>query len=379
MFRFTGLNDLVAGDLKSIEGMDYAVICEAENLTKKSFDILNYTIRKETSEIWIQFNPRYADDFVCEFCINNPPENMIGARVNGFALTEDGRVVRADNPHVSDSQLVEAMRMLRTDRRAFDNQCLGIPLGQGGRILPMYDPDVHDIDFDLDRLSQCNLFMAIDPHRKYYPAILWFAITPSASVVVYNEYPKYSDLGMYYDEARDIVPFDLDLKELSNVILANDMNLKSKLPVVRTGDPRFLTEFPDMTRVLGEHGVVGWVDAPHELIETQREHLKALLNWNPALPFAGMNTPQFYVARGENTRNVRRALMRHCWSEDKDKESEKYKDFIDAIRYFLSILNGQVRYVSSAQGRTGIPLKSLSSVMLETMPASGYFQQKRPA
>jgi hypothetical protein len=373
MFLFNGLNDLVAKDLKSWEGVDIAVICEAEDLTKKSFDILNFTLRKPGSEIWVQFNPQFDDDFVYEFCVLNPPDNLIGCEVNGFGIAEGKTVVAADNPWIASEQIKEAQRMHDTDLAAFNNQCLGKPMGQGGRIYPQFCNDIHVIDFDRRMIPQCDLYMSIDPHRKYYPAITWNAITPCDCVVGYNEWPKYEDLGMWYDQARETKTLDFGLKELAAYILANDLTLGGGRIVSRTIDPRFHAENPDFVRALMEYGVLGWVDAPCERIETQRENIKSLMYYSPLIPVYGSNMPSFYLDR--RCTNRIRAYTRHCYAEgdNKDKEGETHKDFPDADRYWLSqFTDGKPRFIERNCPAMCGELNSLSSVMLSALPAVGY-------
>jgi phage terminase large subunit len=80
---FRGLNEMVSGDIKSMEGIDICVVMEAEGLQRKSFEEdLDPTIRKDGSEIWIIFNTKQASDFVYQFCVIHPPENMIRELVN---------------------------------------------------------------------------------------------------------------------------------------------------------------------------------------------------------------------------------------------------------------------------------------------------------
>jgi len=361
-FIFTGLRDLNAENIKSMEGIDIAVVGEAQTLTKNSFTILDPTIRKPGSEIWFQFNPKFDDDFVYEFCVTNPPHNLIGEEVNYL-----------DNPWTSQEIIDQAERMKREDEALYRHVWLGETIGQGGRVYPQYDPLVHEVEFDMSYLPQCNLYMAIDPHRKYYPAIKWYAVTPSNMVVVYNEWPKYEDFGMYYDEVRETKTFDLTLKELASRILANDYTFQYGAgPVTRVGDPRFLNENPDFVRELHEHGVHGWTDAPFERIETQRENLKNLLYYNITIPRAGTNVPDWYVDK--KCRNSRRCYIRHSFDqkEGKDKESEEYKDFVDTDRYFLSIVDGKPRY---QEPKSSIPIAkpiSLAQHQLAGMPAHGY-------
>jgi hypothetical protein len=218
--------------------------------------------------------------------------------------------------------------------------------------------------------------MAIDPHRKYYPAITWYAITPTNAVIVYNEWPKYEDLGMWYDEARDQKTFDLSLKELAAIILANDITFRGGRIVGRVPDPRFSAENPDFVRVLMEHGVLNWIDAPFERIETQRENLKTLMYWNPALPLCGTNTPDWYVSN--KCTNKSRAYRRHCYSEDKDKESEAHKDLIDVDRYFLSVFEaGKPKYQDRKTISTIGAIKSLASMQMQSLPLQGYYSNNK--
>jgi phage terminase large subunit len=64
---FAGMQDMNAETLKSIEGVDYCWVEEAQTLSAKSLRILIPTIRKKGSELWFSWNPRFADDPVDEF------------------------------------------------------------------------------------------------------------------------------------------------------------------------------------------------------------------------------------------------------------------------------------------------------------------------
>ena len=80
-FRFRGLNDRVSKDVKSKEGVDICVLCEAEDLTEASFTDLDPTIRKGESELWIKFNTPAGSAFIYQYFIKNPPEDCISAKV----------------------------------------------------------------------------------------------------------------------------------------------------------------------------------------------------------------------------------------------------------------------------------------------------------
>lgn len=63
-FIYSGLRNLDASKIKSFEGIDIAWVEEAENLTKKSFNILDPTIRKDNSELWFTLNYQMDTDFI---------------------------------------------------------------------------------------------------------------------------------------------------------------------------------------------------------------------------------------------------------------------------------------------------------------------------
>lgn len=59
-FIFKGLHHNIT-EIKSMEGVDYCWIEEAEDVSAESWDILLPTIRKPGSEIWISYNPKDDD------------------------------------------------------------------------------------------------------------------------------------------------------------------------------------------------------------------------------------------------------------------------------------------------------------------------------
>lgn len=70
-------------EIKSTEGVDICWIEEAHNLTEASWDIIDPTIRKEGSEIWITFNTRFKFDHLYQlFIANDPPPGSWVKKVN---------------------------------------------------------------------------------------------------------------------------------------------------------------------------------------------------------------------------------------------------------------------------------------------------------
>lgn len=62
LFLFTGLQSHTVDSIKSFEGVDRVWVEEAHGVSKKSWDVLIPTIRKEGSEIWLTLNPDMDTD-----------------------------------------------------------------------------------------------------------------------------------------------------------------------------------------------------------------------------------------------------------------------------------------------------------------------------
>jgi phage terminase large subunit len=77
-FNFAGLATNTVESIKSFEGVDIVWCEEAQNISKRSWDILIPTIRKPDSEIWVTFNPYMdTDDTYKRFIINKPSNARI--------------------------------------------------------------------------------------------------------------------------------------------------------------------------------------------------------------------------------------------------------------------------------------------------------------
>jgi len=83
-FAFAGLATHTADSLKSFEGVDVCWIEEAQTVSKKSWEILIPTIRKDGSEIWISFNPNLDSDETYKRFVVSPPQDSFVAQVNYY-------------------------------------------------------------------------------------------------------------------------------------------------------------------------------------------------------------------------------------------------------------------------------------------------------
>lgn len=78
LFSFAGLASHTVESVKSFEGCDIVWVEEAQTVSKKSWDILIPTIRKENSEIWVSFNPDLdTDDTYTRFVENHSDDSYV--------------------------------------------------------------------------------------------------------------------------------------------------------------------------------------------------------------------------------------------------------------------------------------------------------------
>lgn len=81
-FAFTGLSTLTADTIKSYEGYDICWVEEGQVISKRSWDILLPTIRKENSEIWISYNPDLETDETHQRFTVQRPDNCVNIEMN---------------------------------------------------------------------------------------------------------------------------------------------------------------------------------------------------------------------------------------------------------------------------------------------------------
>ncbi len=108
-FAFAGLRHNVA-QIKSYESFDMAWVEEAQSVSKSSWEVLIPTIRKESSEIWISFNPELETDDTYQRFILHPPPGAVVVKVGW-----------RDNPWFPDVLRAEMEHMKATDPDAYEH------------------------------------------------------------------------------------------------------------------------------------------------------------------------------------------------------------------------------------------------------------------
>lgn len=109
-FLFSGLSEQTALSIKSFEGVDKCWVEEAQGVTDRSWNILQPTIRKNDSEIWVSFNPDLDTDPTYVRFVENPPPGAIVEKVN-----------YTDNPWFPAVLEAERIHALQTNPKDYGN------------------------------------------------------------------------------------------------------------------------------------------------------------------------------------------------------------------------------------------------------------------
>lgn len=115
-FIFSGLGTQTAESIKSYEAVDICWVEEAQNVSKRSWDILSPTIRKSGSEIWISFNPDLDTDETWKRFVKNPPDGAVVCEINW-----------RDNPWFPSELEAERLYTQTHDPESYDNIWEGVP------------------------------------------------------------------------------------------------------------------------------------------------------------------------------------------------------------------------------------------------------------
>lgn len=112
-FYFKGIQNNI-NEIKSIEGINYCWVEEAQSVSKESWDILIPTIRAEDSEIWVSFNPDREEDATYQMFVANKREDTISVLVN-----------YTDNPFFPETLRKEMEYCKETDYGKYEHVWLG--------------------------------------------------------------------------------------------------------------------------------------------------------------------------------------------------------------------------------------------------------------
>jgi phage terminase large subunit len=338
-FIFAGLFRNV-NQIKSLEGIDRVWVEEAESVSKESWDLLIPTIRKDGSEIWVTYNPQFEDDDTYIRFHVNPPDGAVVRQIN-----------YDQNPYFPDVLLKDMEQDKARDKAKYETVWLGQPKGGGRRVWPGFTKEAHVREFPMEFIAKKgNCYMAMDPHSKYYPFVVWIAVFPKNGrgkwpedfhKHVYAEWPTIEEIGGNYHDLRKKLMYAGTLADVARACYAHDgteygITIKSRL-----ADPRYANGAGGWNWSTSTEGLVELfakkenggmlLELPAiKILDAQREVLHSDMLWNQNAERNQFNEPSFSVS--PKCKNVISSLLNHRLEAETDKEDERYKDPSDALR-----------------------------------------------
>ena len=114
---YAGLRGLDVVKIKSLEGADLLWVEEGQSVVRKSWKVIEPTIRAEDSEIWVSMNPELDTDETYVRYILDPPDDAWVQEINW-----------RDNPFFSTTQNnVRLQDLKRLSKEEYDNVWEGVP------------------------------------------------------------------------------------------------------------------------------------------------------------------------------------------------------------------------------------------------------------
>lgn len=195
-FLFAGLSEQTSRTIKSFEGVNKCWIEEAQTITKRSYEILIPTIRKEGSELWVSFNPELDTDETYVRFILEPPEDTVSV----FTTFKD-------NPWFSAKSEKDRRHCELTDPEGYQNIWLGVPRSAVAGAI--YAKEV-TLAYKERRICCVPYDPALKVHTVWdlghrdYTAIGLFQ----------KGYAEYRMIGMIYDHQRKLHEYAAELNGL---------------------------------------------------------------------------------------------------------------------------------------------------------------------
>ncbi len=134
-------------EIKSMEGVDICYIEEAHSLTKDQFDVINPTIRKEHSEIWLIFNPQNKSDFIWKDFVVKKRKNSAVQKIN-----------YDENMYLSKTLIEVIEETKEEDPDLYEHLYLGKPHEGDDRSLFSYNEIEDAMNEDLDGVDKSGVF-----------------------------------------------------------------------------------------------------------------------------------------------------------------------------------------------------------------------------
>lgn len=231
LFLFGGLQSHTVDSIKSFEGVDIVWVEEAHSVSKKSWDVLTPTIRKEGSEIWMTLNPDMETD--------ETYSRFIGTKRDDAWLCE---INWRDNPWFPNVLDLERRQFKLLDPDSYENIWGGKPKRTAAGAI--YAKEIEKL-YEQGRVCRLSFDPRLPVHTVWdlgwadYMAIMLIQRTPM----------DFRCIAYYQDSHRTVEDYVIQLENEWDVIWGTDF-----LPHdARTGDHKSGTTVEGIMQEMGRN------------------------------------------------------------------------------------------------------------------------------
>lgn len=231
LFLFGGLQSHTVDSIKSFEGVDIVWVEEAHSVSKKSWDVLTPTIRKEGSEIWMTLNPDMETD--------ETYSRFIGTKRDDAWLCE---INWRDNPWFPNVLDLERRQFKLLDPDNYENIWEGKPKRTAAGAI--YAKEIEKL-YEQGRVCRLSFDPRLPVHTVWdlgwadYMAIMLIQRTPM----------DFRCIAYYQDSHRTVEDYVIQLENEWDVIWGTDF-----LPHdARTGDHKSGTTVEGIMQEMGRN------------------------------------------------------------------------------------------------------------------------------
>jgi phage terminase large subunit len=196
LFRFAGLSAQTRDSIKSFEGLNRAWVEEAQSVSKRSWDILEPTIRAPGSEIIVTFNPDMDTDETYQRFVVNPSPEVRSVFINWY-----------DNPWRS--QVLDAARERMQREKPDDYEHI-----YGGKCRPAVEGSIYFNEVSTLRQTGRLCNVPYDPMLKVH-VVVDLGFNDFMSLLLCQRLGSEIRVIRYIeDRMRDIPSYSQELKDL---------------------------------------------------------------------------------------------------------------------------------------------------------------------
>lgn len=314
-------------EIAHFQGRDWDAVFLDETCPKEIFDILMMRVVDRKGRIHMTLTPENMG----AAWIFDDLYSMAGEDIDIFQITGTSY----DNPHIPHDELKNTEARLSPEER--EAKIYGRFKHLMGRVFPEYDKDIHCLDLSsIKGLEELPKGVVIDPHDRKPFAMAWFAVTPQNDIIFLEEWPD----DNFLDHK---IPHSFE--EYVRVIQAIEERLPGGQGTIqwRLMDPNFGRSKKAISgrSVEEEFEMYGlYFDTRIEDdVTTGHLSIRKRLAYDKAIPKSELNRPHLYFRNG--LQNFHKSFLNYIYDhrkmeEDKgvtERPKEKYKDFIDLVRY----------------------------------------------